>query len=203
MKHPSIHNAKACLTMLLFVATLAAGSLSCGSAAALDLDDNLDMAEAKLVSDKEMGMLRGGFFGKGWFVRFGMDVQTHIDGIVEYVRKFVMMPDASGNLVATSSSQLETGTLPADMTAQVIDDGHGVVVSDSKGTTTALNQTESGVIASIVTNTADGRTVSQTVNIDLVLHNVHASLSHINASGFGSVNGVGLGSRMHNIGFGH
>jgi hypothetical protein len=199
MKHLSFMSI--CRSLLMVLAVMA---FMPHAALALASRDALDMAGAKPLSDREMSNARGGFIDPtGMILRFAVDVKTQIDGAMTFVRSIVMAPDASGHLAASSTSQMQAQNLPAGTTASIIDNGRGVTVTDSKGNTTALNQTASGVLASIITNTADFRQVTQTMNIDLVLQNVHSITSQINGGGAGAINSLGLGARLHNVGIGH
>ncbi len=195
-------NGRPLLSAAIMVAALFAFAPS-AQAYAPDADDAMIELSAPRLSDAEMDTMRGGFFDPtGLIFRFAVDVQTHIDGMVEFVRSIVMMPDIKGNLVASAQADLQTVELPAGTTASMVSGGRGVVVTDEKGTTTALNQTTQGALANIIMNTADNREITQKMDINIVLKGVESTTSHIRETGGHSVNGLGNMLNMHSIGFG-
>ena len=170
----------------------------------LPLYDEIQIADAQPISNDEMGELRAGFIDPtGLLFRFAVDVKSQIDGALMFVRSLVLETGARGHYTATASSQVMPENLPAGTTASVIDKGAGVVVSSDQGKTTLLNQPSSTSFASVIVNQADNRVVSQTVNIDLVLQNVQASMAQMSAiKNYHAPAGLFQSARMHTIGFG-
>ena len=169
-------------------------------------EDSVQLAEARIVSDAELGVMRAGFIDPtGMIYRFAVDVESQIDGALTFVRSLVLQPDgANGQMAATTSSQLVAGALPEGTTAQVVNGGEGVLMTSQDGRYTALfNRGSSGNIANVIFNTADNRNISQTVNIDIALQNVSAVMGQLSA--LGNVNAAAnmyQSSRMHTLGFG-
>lgn len=171
---------------------------------AQEMDDNVLLTGAKRISDKDMDNMRAGFIDpSGMIYRFAVDVKTQIDGAITFVRSIVMMPDINGHLSATSNTQFGNSNMQNGVVANVINNGRGVSVSDSKGKTTVLNQTDSGALASIVLNSADNRLITQSMDINIVLQGVQTAMIHANGGALSSINGLMQGARMHNLGFGH
>lgn len=169
------------------------------------LEDELRIADAQIVPDSEMGELRAGFMDpSGFLLKFAVDVKSQIDGALTFVRSLVLQHDHNGHLQASTSTELLSQNLPEGTTANVIDNGKGIVISNGSGQTTILNQTSSGALTNMIVNTANNVDVSQTMNIDLVLQNVSSivgqlsALKNINAPA-GIMNQA---SQMHRIGFG-
>lgn len=189
------------LRTALALAMLAAYSVP---ANAMDASDSISLAGATHISDQEMSTMRAGFFDPtGLIFSFAVDVQTQIDGALKFIRSIVMKTNPTGQMTASSTASIQTNTLPTASVATVVDNGRGVTVSDSKGTTTVLNQTDTGTLASVVVNTADNRQISQQIDINLVLKGAEVSryLSHGSRYRH-SINGINQMSRMRGLGFG-
>ncbi len=161
--------------------------------------DNLQMAEAEL-SDETMDEARAGFTdASGMIYRFAVDVRTEVDGAVTFTRQITLAPNAAGQLQATSHVGMDASGLSQGTTATLINNGQGLQVTSPSGTTTVLNQTASGALASVILNTANDQQITQTLNINLVLQNMPA----INMRGLtNQVTGLAQAGNMRQIGLG-
>ncbi|MDD5586460.1 MAG: hypothetical protein PHY92_05835 [Alphaproteobacteria bacterium] len=162
-----------------------------------DVGDEIIMADAEVLYASDMEETRGGFIDPtGLIFRFAVDVRTRIDGIVSYARSLVLEPGIGGHLQASSTTKIqEAPNLPVGTIASIIENGNGIVVDDNSGKTTVLNQTPTGSIASVITNTADNRVVSQTMDINIILNNIPNLRSHGHGSGGFSAFSQGIRSR--------
>lgn len=166
------------------------------------MDDEIVIADAEVLHTTDMEDLRGGWIDPtGLIYRFAVDVHTHVDGIVSYARSLVLQAGIDGHLQATSSTQLqEAPNLPTGTIANIIDEGKGLVVSDDSGTTTILNQTQSGALANVIMNSANNRVVSQTMDISIVLNNLPNL--HAHSSGLRSFSPLSESISMRSMRFG-
>jgi hypothetical protein len=166
--------------------------------------DEILVAEADVVSNGEMAEMRAGFIDpSGLLFRFAVDVKSQIDGALMFVRSLVLETTSPGHYTASANNQVINENLPVGTTAAVIDNGAGVVVSSEKGTTTLMNQPSSSSFASVVVNQASDVVVSQTMNIDLVIQNVQASMRQLtDLKSFNAPAGLNQSAHMHTIGFG-
>lgn len=147
-----------------------------------DPEDEIVIAEAEALDASTMANTRGAYRDPtGHIYRFAVDIRTRIDGAISYARSLVLQSDSRGDLHATSSAKLETVNLPTGTIANIINNGGGLVVEDTKGNTTVLNQTPTGSIASVVVNSANDRVVSQTVDINILLKNITNLVSNSGA----------------------
>ena len=179
--------------------------LSASVTEVVDPDDQLIMADAGIVSAQDMGEMRGGFIdASGFIYKFAVDVKSHIDGALMFVRSLVLETGHNGHgFQVASTSQVMTENLPQGATADVLKNGAGVVVSSDEGKTTMINQPSSGIFSSVILNAADNRNISQTVNIDLVLQNVNNSLGQLSAlRTMNAPASLFQSARMHSVGFG-
>lgn len=92
----------------------------------------------------------------------------------------------------------------APIQATHINNGTGTVIKGKNGSTTILTQSANGALANIILNTEDNRTITQTMNIDLVLRDIGATLGATGSAlkGANIPSGLNRAARMHNIGFG-
>jgi hypothetical protein len=165
-------------------------------------DNEIVLAEADVLPASEMEETRGGFRDPSGFIyRFAVDVRTHVNGAVSYARSLVLEPGANGQLHATSTAQIqEAPNLPVGTIAKIIENGKGIEVNDSSGKTTVLNQTQSGSIASVITNTANNRVISQTMDINIILKNIPNLIA--NGRNLGNVSAFAQGIRGRAMGIG-
>lgn len=183
----------------------------------------LDLAGAIEVADADMGDVRGGFIDPtGMIFRFAVDIKSQIDGALMFVRSLVLqhtdtiheavqqsvhasLPKSEGSsgLVASSSSEVIQENIPQGTDVKVMENGSGLVISNSQGQTTLINQTEAGAFSNVIMNTADNRIITQTMNIDLVLQNMTNVINSV-ADIRSRMAPAGLGqiAHMHTIGFG-
>ncbi|MDX9690330.1 MAG: hypothetical protein RBT70_07715 [Alphaproteobacteria bacterium] len=183
----------------------------------------LDLAGAIEVADADMGDVRGGFIDPtGMIFRFAVDIKSQIDGALMFVRSLVLqhtdsihdsvqqavnesLPKSQGNsgFVASSSSEVIQENIPHGTEVKVMENGSGLVISNSQGQTTFINQTSAGAFSNVIMNTADNRIITQTMNIDLVLQNMTNVINNV-ADIRSRLAPAGLGqiAHMHTIGFG-
>lgn len=160
------------LLTTVFGGILMLGCLLPLTAHADDSMDELTLAEAEVLSTSDMGQLRAGFVDpSGYLVSFAVDVRTTIDGSLMFVRSLVLSM-VNGQFQTTDSSQLVSGGIPTGATANLIDDGKGVSITDENGNTTLLNQTAQGTFANVILNAASNRDIAQNMNINIVLGNM-------------------------------
>jgi hypothetical protein len=184
----------------------------------------LDLVGAIEVADADMGQVRGGFFDPtGLIFRFAVDIKSQIDGALMFVRSLVLQhtdtihdsvqqsvqaslpkseaPDSG--LVASSSSEVIQQNIPQGTEVKVMENGSGLVISNSQGQTTLINQTAEGAFSNVIMNTADNRIITQTMNVDLVLQNMTNVINSV-ADIRNRMAPAGLSqiSHMHTIGFG-
>jgi hypothetical protein len=174
-------------------------------AVATENEDVLVMADAQPLATEDMAEMRAGFIDpSGLIFSFGVNVQTQIDGALMYVRSLVLQADPAGQLTATANTQLLSQNLPAGVTANIINNGGGVQVTDKNGNTTIVNQTANGALANIIMNTANNRNVTQTMNIDLVLQHVQSIMGNVSGAGQTALlSGLARQSaHMHSVGLG-
>lgn len=166
--------------------------------------DEVVLAEAQILPDKEMAELRAGFIDPtGFIYKFAVDVQSHVNGALMFVRSLVLQPGLNGHFEATKNTQLLAENLPDNTKADVLDQGAGVVLTSEEGKTTLLNQTSNHSFTNVILNTANNRIVSQTMNIDLVLQNMKIIMAHVSSiKNINAPTGLHQLSRMHTVGFG-
>lgn len=170
-----------------------------------NFEDTIILAEAKVVRDRDLGEMRGGFVDPtGLIFKFAVDVQSQVNGALAYVRSLVLQADGAGQMQASSSSNVMQQNLPSGTTASVVNNGAGIVISSQEGQqTTMINQAANGAITNVVLNTANDMNISQVVNIDLVLKSIDplmgqfSNLKNMNAPG-----GLNQIARTHSVGFG-
>ena len=174
-----------------------------GASAMAALDD-VAMEGGRSLSNGEMDELRAGFMDpSGHLFRFAIDVHSMVDGTLMFVRSLVLQVGRHGQFEATASNQVLPQNLPAGMTANVVDNGAGVVVSDKNGNSTLLNQTANGALASVILNTANNRNLSQTMDINIVLQHVQGAMgTTLSAAHRMPFNNLGNVGQMHRLGFG-
>lgn len=172
----------------------------------VDPEDHLSFAEAELVSAQDMGEMRAGFIDPtGLIFKFAVDVKSHIDGALMFVRSLVLEPMKGSHemQIVTNNSQAMPENLPQGTAVDVIKSGAGVVVSNENGKTTIINQPSSGIFSNVILNSANNRDISQTMNIDLVLQNVKTNMGQFSGlRGMNSPAHLFQSSRMHAVGFG-
>lgn len=183
-------------------------------------DDVVQLAEAQIVPLTEMDTMRAGFIDPtGLIFRFAVDIRSRIDGALLFARSIVLqrhqnndalqavnntVPSSKELHITSNTQQLVEQNIPEGNMAKVLGNGAGIVLSDAKGGQTAiLNQVSSGAFSSVITNTADYRAISQTLNIDIVLQNIQTSMGSLSAlRNLHAPTGLNQISRMHTIGFG-
>ncbi len=164
--------------------------------------DSIDVADIKPMSDSDMDNLRGGFVDPtGLIYRFSIDVQVALDGSKIYSRSFTLAPTGPSNqLQATSTTNLAAQTIPNNLNVNLLNNGSGLIITDAKGhTTSVLNQTSAGAPASIIINTADNRTISQSVKVSLTTQNTPFLANSQLTNSIGSA--LAQHSVLHSIGF--
>jgi hypothetical protein len=191
-----LHALQMILTVALFVT-----SLSCLSIKAWAFEEEegetIELAEAALP-DETLAESRAGFMDtSGISYRFGVDVQTQVNGNVAFTRSLSLVSDGTGNMTASSRYWLIAKNLPSGTSASVVNGGQGISVVSPDGATTALNQTPGGSLANIIVNTASNRQISQTMTMNLTLRNVPSAA----LSGVGNtLTGLAQGTQLHGVG---
>ncbi len=171
------------------------------------LDSNkIQLAGAERVAKKELAEMRAGFINPAGFIfKFAVDIKSQIDGTLAFVRSLVVQADLiNGGFQTTDTTHVvEQATLPTGTTVKVLDGGVGVVVSDGQGEQTTIINQAADSFTSIILNTIDNQTISQTVNIDLVLQNLAPIMDQLsNLKSSLAPAGLGQSAHMHSIGFG-
>lgn len=189
-------------SQIAFVSLLAFGLPLCAAmrgAIADEGSDRIVLADVRPLSGSEMQDIRAGFIDPtGMIYRFAVRVRTALNGVEIFSRSIVVAAEESvGTLNATSVASLATENIPEGTTASVIDNGAGVVLSDSSGTsTTIMNQTASGAPSSIVINSVNNTAITQTVKMTLQLATTMESIRASRAAEM-----IRQQSFMHNLGF--
>jgi hypothetical protein len=186
---------KGCLWMILAVSLMVPAPAYAGDAMPLTVsndplsndivpNDELMVADAAPLSADQMDQARGGFADpSGLIYRFSVDVQTALNGSEVFTRSLTVMPGINGQFQATTSANVIGANIPAGLNVAMIGNGSGVRVTDAAGNvTTVFNQTAAGVPSSIILNNANNRTISQTVNLNLVLPNLSTIMNFVHAS---------------------
>lgn len=158
------------LAAVLLTSTMLSFTPLAAQASLIEPDDDIAML-SETIPAEEMAGLSGGFIdASGFIIRFAVDVRAQIDGALLFMRSFVL-DQVNGKLQATEDSfKLLSENLPNGSQAAVVNDGGGVVITNSQGEqTVVLNENAKGLPSSIVNNTANGLNLSQTVGLDLTL----------------------------------
>lgn len=170
----------------------------------VDDSDTVSLTESRPLADQVMGRLRAGFWDpSGLIVRFAVDVRTQIDGALAFVRSIVVTPDADHSFQTVTSAEVSPHGLPNSLSAELNTNRTGALVTGPGGTTELLTQTINGGLASIILNTADNRTITQTMTVNLLLHNVTTAIEQMaSAHQLNAPAGLGQIAHMHRVGLG-
>ena len=139
-----------------------------------------------VISNDELAELRGGFEISGLQIDIGAYIRTFIDGM-QVLESIVNLtgPDVMAGGQPSVNTVLNSADLPglqivdsrngglAGLREQIPDqvdlgalnDANGVILNDSKGFTAALHQIDRSQIISALVNTANGRRLSQEVDV--------------------------------------
>ncbi|MGB4100291.1 MAG: hypothetical protein WBK91_00045 [Alphaproteobacteria bacterium] len=163
---------------LIVAALLGATAGKAEVAPGLDNGQEIVLAAQNLSRD-EMAGLSGGFIDPNGFIyRFAVNVQTQLDGMLLFVRSFVLETVNNQLQVAENSHQLYDQNLGDGKQAAVTGNGDAVVITDGQGgQTVAQNQLSNGLPSSVINNTANGMNIAQSVGLDLTIST--ALLDHI------------------------
>jgi len=130
--------------------------------------------EVEVMSDAEMGELRGGIaIAPNLEIQFGAVVTTYVNGA----------PALTTNLTWTDAGQLAQETIAAagqqlseltqDQRAAMglsgLGDANGVVIADEAGVTALVHNVTNGAMQNIILNTASGRDLHQDIDVTLTL----------------------------------
>jgi hypothetical protein len=153
----------------LVFATVALGTLASPAYAADDAwDDGIEVIE-----DGEMEDLRGGINIAGIEIGFGATVTSTLDGVPVLTTQFTLT-DAGAILRQTllASGESLSALTPEQRAALGLNgfDGlDGIVIQGEGGGTAFIHNAATGALQNIVVNTADGREITQTIDISLQL----------------------------------
>lgn len=153
----------------LLFATAALGVLASPAYAADDAwGDGMEVIE-----DGEMEDLRGGINIAGIEIGFGATVTSTLDGVPVLTTQFTLT-DAGAILRQTLLANGESlSSLTSDQRAALGLNGFsgldGVVIQGQGGGTAFIHNAATGTLQNIVVNTADGREITQTIDISLQL----------------------------------
>lgn len=150
-------------------------------------EDIIAMNDASPLSVDEMDSLRGGFVDPtGMLYQFAVDVRTTLNGIPVFSRSVVVAPSQlTGELQAMSTANVNNAAPTVNVNA--INNGRGVNITDAAGNQiTAINQTAAGAPTSIILNTTNNQSVTQTVDLSLILHNTAMLTNFIHNSAQGA-----------------
>ncbi|MGF1623594.1 MAG: hypothetical protein ACFCVH_01815 [Alphaproteobacteria bacterium] len=168
-----------------------------GSASAIG-DGSVFLSQPPLSRD-ELAMLRGKFIVDGWEIALGLNIISFVDNAL--VQEVGMQLDDRGRLVTTSffladplpegvtilvNGELFSGPAPtSSQLAGLPSDPNGVLVSTGDGFSAVLHAVGGGRFANIITNDAIGRSLSQTMTVEITVANFTSRLPEMRASSLG------------------
>lgn len=151
-------------------------------------DSNDVFADLPVITDGELGAMRGGFRIAGLDISIGANMRTLVDGQVALeslitlsgtgpaVHSVTSRTAASGRpgltvIAGNGSGPTLLDVTPATARLPGLEGSQGVVLNDARGFTAALQLIRNDQIVSILLNQATGRTIRHEVSVDVTVRN--------------------------------
>lgn len=129
----------------------------------------------EVMDDAEMNDLRGGINIAGIEIGFGATVTSTLDGVPVLTTQFTLTDAGSILRQTLLAAGADISALTPEQRSALglngLDGLDGIVIEGEGGGTAFIHNLTSGALQNIVVNTADGREITQTIDISLQLPN--------------------------------